>query len=89
MEMHCLLERKYRQERIMGMHAPVCIPCGKQYLADKNGVTCRRGKFDIIFADRWKCPGCGHEIITGWSGGGEWMFQPDYEGEIDYQLDDY
>lgn len=51
------------------MPYPVCIPCKRQYKCDKVGVyfveSTGREPYRMWAADRYKCPGCGHEILHG------------------------
>lgn len=47
----------------------VCVKCEVEYKPEKNGVrVCEYASFGawgIWQADLWKCPKCGHLIITG------------------------
>lgn len=48
----------------------VCVSCNIQYRPEKNGVYITEfftdGKpYKVWMADLWKCPKCGHLLITG------------------------
>jgi hypothetical protein len=48
----------------------VCVPCGVFMLIDKNSVTVEELMSDgqpykLWDGDRYKCPTCGHTIISG------------------------
>lgn len=45
---------------------PVCIPCEKEYICDKNGVLVRAGHSHYYVGDRWKCPSCKHLLVSGY-----------------------
>ncbi len=48
---------------------PVCVPCRRTYRPKKNGmafVEMANGRqYKLWMGDLWKCPGCGHELISG------------------------
>lgn len=49
---------------------PICVPCNRMMSAEKNGVCFTTllpdGKrYQLWSGDKWKCPTCGHEIISG------------------------
>ncbi len=44
------------------MNLAICVPCKVQYRCEKNDVVVEIGG-KLWFADRYKCPGCGHEVI--------------------------
>lgn len=54
---------------------PVCIPCQKEYRIDKNGVYVIETfghppkPYKIWSADRWICPSCGHQLLSGFGQG--------------------
>lgn len=63
-------------------HIPkaVCLKCNLEYKVEKNGVTMEAivvanteslavttRPYYKIDSDKWKCPGCGHEILTGFA----------------------
>lgn len=52
-------------------HKPVCVSCQLEYEPEKNGVAlldyASFGPYKLWEADKWKCKGCGHEIITGFT----------------------
>lgn len=62
---------------------PVCCKCHLEMRPDKNGVAVEVmasfGSFKLIQADRYKCPGCGVQIITGFARVGIEHFEPDYQ----------
>ena len=47
----------------------VCVDCSMYYRPEENGVlyeeTANGMPYKLWHADKWKCPGCGHEIIAG------------------------
>jgi hypothetical protein len=59
----------------------ICVPCKKIYRPERNGVHFQEmmpipnsmepdpatgwSSYKLWVGDRWKCPGCGHEIIGG------------------------
>jgi hypothetical protein len=51
------------------MPSPVCVECEVEYRAEKNGIVAEEmadfGSYKLWRADLWKCPGCGHRLITG------------------------
>jgi len=49
---------------------PICVPCRIEMRCEENGVLIRDpevGGFPSTYwvADLWRCPVCGHQIITG------------------------
>ena len=50
-----------------------CEPCGQNMRVLKNDVAVRAtsegNPYYIVRADRWGCPKCGHEVLTGFAGG--------------------
>ena len=50
-------------------HKPVCVKCGLEMKPETNGVgvldIADFGPYKIWDADKWKCPGCKYEIVTG------------------------
>ena len=52
---------------------PVCVPCKQRMRCEKNSefVVIMTGDepteaYQIWTGDRWKCPACDQETITGW-----------------------
>ncbi len=49
---------------------PICVICQVEYKPKKNGVNVELmanfGSFELYEADKVECPGCGHQIITGY-----------------------
>ena len=59
----------------------ICVPCKKMYRPEKNGVYVQEmmpgsnsmqpdpktgwSPYKLWVGDKWKCPGCGHEVIGG------------------------
>ena len=53
------------------MPHPICVECQIEYRPEKNGVIAEEmatgiGSYKIWSADLWKCPVCGHLIISGY-----------------------
>lgn len=52
----------------------VCVKCECEYKVELNGVgvveTASFGPYRLWNADLWKCPGCGAEVVAGFSGQG-------------------
>ena len=46
---------------------PVCVPCNRRYICEKNGVTVLYAEDTVQAGDLWKCPSCYHQIVTGFS----------------------
>lgn len=53
---------------------PVCVKCEIQFEREKNGVEAKEmrdkektSEYRIWSADKWKCPGCGTEILSGFA----------------------
>lgn len=49
---------------------PICVPCATMMSAEKNGVYFTTllsdgRRYHLWSGDKWKCQGCGHEIIVG------------------------
>ncbi len=53
------------------MSSPVCVPCCREMEPAKNGVwwvKMQSGKpYKITNCDRWACPYCGQQILTGFA----------------------
>ncbi len=77
---------------------PVCVPCRKFYRPEKNGVIVEEGMpsgsrqpitdssgwgpYKLWYADKLKCPDCGHELIYGYGADAfAHHFQSTYAGE--------
>ena len=59
-----------------------CVKCGKIMKVKKMGVTLRYGYYAGYFrGDLYKCPNCGHEVITGL---GSEIFDPEYKVDYDF-----
>ena len=53
------------------MPRPICVNCQIEYRPEKNGVIVEEmaagiGSYKIWHADLWKCPVCGHLIISSY-----------------------
>lgn len=53
------------------MPRPICVECEIEYRPEKNGVIAEEmatgiGSYKIWHADLWKCPVCGHLLISGY-----------------------
>lgn len=49
---------------------PICVPCSRLMSAEKNGVYFTTllpdgRRYHLWSGDKWKCGGCGHEVIVG------------------------
>ena len=48
---------------------PICVPCGRFYRPEKNGVLFVEAldgtPYKLWSGDKWKCPNCGSEVIVG------------------------
>ena len=71
----------------------VCVDCQVPFKCEKNGVVVETfssfGSYYKIEADRYVCPKCGQQVITGFAGEalGE-HYQPDYGPiEVDHSVD--
>lgn len=42
----------------------ICVPCKCVMRCEKNGVGARWGKSHVYASDCFKCPACGHEILS-------------------------
>lgn len=66
----------------------VCRSCLVPYVVLKNEISClcmSGGEYYYsIYADAWRCPGCGHEIITGFA---RQPFHRNFEGVPRFDLD--
>jgi hypothetical protein len=63
------------------MQKPVCVPCQRYYRPKKNGFPYIEGMprfngatpcvadewtpYKLWVGDKWRCPGCGNEIVIG------------------------
>ena len=55
------------------MLKPICVPCRKFYRPERNGVYFTEGMpsgdtwtpYKVWVGDLFKCPECGHELLTG------------------------
>lgn len=49
---------------------PICVKCQVEYRPKTNGINVELmadfGSFELYKADKVECPGCGHQIITGY-----------------------
>ena len=65
-----------------GWHRPVCRACQIEMHPEHNGVgvldMSDYGPDDLWEADLWKCPKCGHEIVSGF---GSSPISSHYKGE--------
>ena len=57
------------------MLVPICVPCQRAMRCEQNDVTVNdpvSGAFPATYwvGDKYKCPGCGHQIVTGFSSHG-------------------
>lgn len=55
------------------MLKPICVPCGLFFQPEKNGFAFTEGMprggtwrpYKVWVGDKWKCRGCGTEIVVG------------------------
>lgn len=52
------------------MSRPICVECRVEYSCEKNEFLVSdppSGGFEATywFGDKWKCPGCSHQVVTG------------------------
>lgn len=52
------------------MIVPICVPCGQAMRCQKNNFLVNDPSSDsrpatYWYGDKWRCPNCGHEIVTG------------------------
>ena len=70
------------------MPKPICVNCESEYVSEKNNVIAEElagfGSYQLWFADLWKCPKCGHLLITGF-GAHPWAehWQNDYKAKLE------
>ncbi len=54
-------------------HKPVCVSCQREMRPEQNGVGCLDmadfGPYKLWDSDKWKCPSCGYEILSGFGQG--------------------
>lgn len=43
---------------------PICVPCNSRMECESNSVWVAYASNGAQNGDLWKCPGCGHQIIT-------------------------
>ena len=52
-----------------GFHKPVCVACQRELRPETNGVgvldIVRGAGYELWDSDKWKCPGCGIEVVGG------------------------
>lgn len=62
----------------MSNHNLVCLPCRLFYRAKKTGINIEEGRpvgdgtwapYKLFKADLYACPGCGHEVVSGFGRG--------------------
>ncbi len=62
----------------------VCIKCQCLFKIEKNGISAvemvQGRPYELSDADKWKCPGCGMEILAGF-GEAPWVHQQDFNKE--------
>lgn len=70
------------------MPRPACAKCGIEYRPETNDVVVELmasfGSYQLWCADLWKCPICGHLLLTGY-GQRAWAqhFEPDYARKLE------
>jgi hypothetical protein len=57
------------------MHPPFCVECKVSFRCEANGVVLYYGGGHCYRGDKFKCPKCGNEILSGFSGS---FFGPEY-----------
>lgn len=72
------------------MHKPVCVKCQRDMSRMESGrVVLDRaawGPYQLWFADLWKCPSCGFEIMYGF---GNEPFSRHFEDDFEHFVDKY
>lgn len=67
------MEKTKKQVVCAGWHRPVCIKCNRELHPETNGVGVLdindNGPYELWDADKWKCPGCGLEVVGGFGSG--------------------
>lgn len=53
-----------------GVYNPICVPCKQEMRCDDIGATVNEPSTSTVpakfwYADKYVCPTCGHELITG------------------------
>ena len=71
------------------MRKPVCVPCGLAMKPEDNGVRAvetkdkeKQEEYRIWSADKWKCPGCGHEVLSGYGDRATYPSDEDYDEKL-------
>ena len=71
------------------MRKPVCVPCGLAMYPEQNGVVVLETKdkakaqpYRLWRSDKWKCPGCGYEVLSGYSDRCIYPGDPDYDEDV-------
>jgi len=59
----------------------VCVGCKQEMRCDKNSVGWDCGKGHVYPADRFRCPGCGAQILATNNNAN---FDPDYNQQDEY-----
>ena len=68
----------------------VCVKCSCEYRCKKNEVTVEEldvdcKSFRAQSGDLWECPGCGHELVTGF-GSAIPAYDERYAGFVKYPV---
>lgn len=48
-------------------YQPVCVRCLSNYTCKRNEILVRLSQNRIVAGDLWECPGCGHQLATGFA----------------------
>ena len=70
---------------VAGMRA-VCVPCSREYTCFENGFKVLEmadfGPYRVTESDAWKCPGCGHVVVTGFAKEGVEHYDADFHAAM-------
>lgn len=68
----------------------VCTPCQQTYRVDNNSIVvvtyAQETPYQLWFADEWKCPTCGHRVVSGFGDNPIWRRE---DGDFDNVLASY
>lgn len=79
------------------MKKPVCVACGLTMYPEENGICAMEMKdkektepYRIWSTDKWKCPGCGIEVLSGFGDRASYPGTEEYERrEMNFDMNFY